>query len=74
MKDKNRIMIDYHLESLAMIAYLEDDEDRLEIEKYIYENAPKRFEKYSKAEKWERELYALSFLTEIKKELDEKGI
>lgn len=72
MNDKSRIMIDYHLESLAMITYLENEKDRFEIEKYIYENAPKKFEKYKRANSAEREIYALSFLSEMKRELEEK--
>lgn len=62
LEEKRKAMIDYHLESLAMMVYIDQDNIE-ESEKYIYEQAPKVFSKYRDVNFLERALISMDFLT-----------
>ena len=69
LDEKRKAMIDYHLESLAMMVYI-DQNNIEESEKYIYEQAPKVFSKYRDVNFLERALISMEFLTRTEEMFD----
>ena len=71
--EKRKAMIDYHLESLAMMVYI-DPREIEESEKYVYEQAPKIFSKYRDVNFLERAAISMDFLAHTEDLFNEEEI